>query len=249
MYRVQNDEEYAPENQNMASLAGAMFYLHNEIVWHVPRRFNKTRIQKFRIRMKAPQPLYEKGMTFGTRVAFDRGMCTGPFECEKWWERYGYYVGCNDVGSFPTSQWEDTCKYTNAVWYSLPGQCPSREIRDKTWTCRGTEPGGVCPPGVEPSGSGNCTYSHELVGEISLNELSGIQGDYGEFIRLGGREYNQWSDRGVMTDFWDWKYSQYHCDQRVAKANEMFKIKFPDVPTDDELPPPRCNFNYQSFYH
>lgn len=34
----------------------------------------------------------DEGMNFGTRVAFDLGMCTGPFNCDDWWAKYGYYV-------------------------------------------------------------------------------------------------------------------------------------------------------------
>lgn len=248
MYRVQNDEDYEPKNQNMANLAGAMFYLHNEIIWHVPRRFNKTRIQKFRVHTKAPQPLFEKGMNFGTRVAFDLGMCTGPFNCDDWWAKYGYYVGCNNVGSFPTSQWKDTCRYAGAVWYSLPGPCPSQHYNNQSLICRGHEPGGACPPGVIPTGEGNCTYSYQLVGEISLNELSGIDTDYDSFIKKGGREYNKWSDQGVLTDFWNWKWSHHVCDARVEKANEMFRKKYPDDPNEKDLPSPVCDFNYGSFY-
>jgi len=232
----------------MASLAGAMFYLHNEIVWHVPRRFNKTRLQKFKVTTRATQPLIDKKMNFGTRVAFDRGMCTGPFDCDKEWNIYGYYVGCNKAGSFPTAQWGKTCRYPGAVWYSFPGSCPSAEFNSHTNECILTEPGGHCPPGVEPTGAGDCTYQYELVGEISLDELDGI-GSYTSFIAKGGREYNKWLDRGLQNNFWNKKYDEKACKARIKAAEALFKTKYPDVELDEDLPAPECDFNYWRFYH
>jgi len=247
MYRVMNDQNYPPENQNMANLAGALWYLHNEIVWHIPRRFGKTRIQRFKVQTRAPQPLYDRGMNFGVRVAFDRGQCTGPFNCTEDWEHYGFNVGCNNVGSFPTAQWADQVHYKGAVWYSLPGECPDNRYNNMNAECMERAPGGACPPGVTPTGQGNCTYSYEEAGEISIDELEGIS-NYWPFIHRGGREYIQERDMGWMNTFWNWKSQDYFCQQRVQKASDLFAKKYPDSKQDWEMPTPKCDFNYWTFY-
>jgi len=99
MYRVQNDEDYSPENQNMANVGGALWYLHNEIVWHHFLRAGtfastpKTRIERYLVFTRATPQLYAKGMNFGVVNTYDLGQCTGPFKCENLQE-YGPVVGC-----------------------------------------------------------------------------------------------------------------------------------------------------------
>lgn len=248
MYRVQNDEGYPPVNQNMANLPGALWYLHNEVIWHVPRRFGKTRIQKYKFQTRATQPLWDTGMNFGVRVAFDRGQCTGPFNCTEWWEKYGYYVGCNYVVDFPTAQWRQRCHYPLAAWYSIAGPCTSKTSDQTTPQCAVTEPGGQCPVGVTPTGAGDCTYNFEFMGEISLDELSGFRVDYRTFTARGGREYVQQLDRGFGTGFWNRISDERACQDRVAHADTLFKNKYPDQPSDAELPAPPCDCNYLKFY-
>jgi len=247
MYRVQNDEAYSPENQNMASLPGAMWYLHNEIVWHIPRRFHKTRIQRFKVQTRAPQPLFDRGMNFGVRVAFDKGKCTGPFNCTQTWEHYGFNVGCNYAGSFPTGQWANQVRYAGAIWYSLPGECPDQHFWDHNAQCRERQPGGACPKGVTPTGQGNCTYSYEEAGEISINELEGIT-DYWGFIHRGGREYLRGRDTGWLNTFWNSKHDAEACAQRVEHAAMLFAKKYPGMVKDSDLPTPSCDFDYGAFY-
>lgn len=252
MYRVQNDEDYRPENQNLANAAGTLWYLHNEIVWHIPRRFQKTRIERYRVQTRAPQPLFDRGMNFGVRVAFDSGRCTGPYwsghhSCNEDWDHYGYNVGCNSVGSFPTSQWRNQVHYRDAIWYSLPGECSNVLYWQHNGECSWTMPGGACQDGVTPTGQGDCTYSYTKVGEVSINELDGI-GNYDAFVAAGGKEYDKHTDRGVHNSFWDFKFNDTACALRVQAMQNLFKLKSPDEPTDEEVPAPPCDFSYGAYY-
>eukprot|EP00435_Cladocopium_sp_Y103_P018011 s1713_g4.t1 len=123
MYRVQNDEDYSPENQNMANIPGALWYLHNEIVWHPWLRAGtyaatpKTRIERFLVFSRASQELFNKGMNFGVVNTYDLGKCSGPYKCENL-EEYGPVVGCEswnpkDENNFPHGQWTGTNVYPN----------------------------------------------------------------------------------------------------------------------------------------
>ena len=38
-----------------------MWYLHNEVVWQTPRKFNISRIMRLKVTMKATQPLIDAG--------------------------------------------------------------------------------------------------------------------------------------------------------------------------------------------
>eukprot|EP00927_Polykrikos_kofoidii_P040966 TRINITY_DN34910_c0_g1_i2.p1 TRINITY_DN34910_c0_g1~~TRINITY_DN34910_c0_g1_i2.p1 ORF type:complete len:356 (-),score=36.65 TRINITY_DN34910_c0_g1_i2:9-959(-) len=151
MYRSQNDRHYPPLNTNMASLGGVLWYLQNEVVngcfsgrGHAGdfgvRRFQITRILRYKVTLKAPEPLFKMGMNFGPRVAFDFGKNNGAWvprkDKAKAYDVFGYVVGCNVVGKgpYPTcpsrqGEIENFCpiKYPNATWYSLPG-------RKRSWT-------------------------------------------------------------------------------------------------------------------
>lgn len=238
----------------MGNIAGMLWYLHNEIVWHEGGRrgtfFNvpKTRLERFKVSMRAPEPLYEKGMNFGVVNTFDAGKCTGPFGCVNF-KQYGYTVGCEtwDSGSpnnFPHQQWDKMNHYPDATWYSLPGTCPSQPVANKTAACREAEPGGACPTGQTPNGESNCIYSYEKLGEISIDELEGI-GSYEALIKAGGKEYDALTDRGVGTTFWDNKNSSAACQQRIQAALNLFEAKFPSQP---KLQDPKCDFNKYVFY-
>jgi len=245
MYRVQDEQNYPPENQNMANLAGAMWYLHNEIVNNrYERRYGKTRIQRFKVSTRAPQPLIDAGMNFGVRYAFDAGFCSGPWSCPKAFAEFGYFVGCNKVDEFPTQQWADKVFYPDAVWYSLPGKCSAKRYNEHTPECESSSPGGYC---VNPDGKGNCTYSYEEAGEISIDELEGIS-SFADFVADGGWEYNNKTDRGVHMSFWDHKLNRTACKSRLRHAGHLFAKKYPDDPSDADLPTPRCDFDFEAFY-
>eukprot|EP00972_Heterocapsa_arctica_P099276 14649327-Heterocapsa_arctica.AAC.1 len=72
------------------------------------------------------------------------------------------------------------------------------------------EPGGACG---SPNGMGNCTFNYEKVGEISIDELEGIE-NYWAFLEAGGKEYVEDTDRGVDMSFWDDKSNATACARR-----------------------------------
>jgi len=76
-------------------------------------------------------------MNFGVRVAFDSGKCTGP-RCDYDWSKYGYNVGCNNLGDYPFPKYDTHFK--GGIWYSLPGVCPSMSYMDGDAQCAEQEP-------------------------------------------------------------------------------------------------------------
>jgi len=255
VYRVQSKENYDPENQDVANLGGALWYLHNEIVWHPHLKRSgtyfsnsKTRIEKFRLRTRATQPLYDLGMNFGPVNTFDLTQCTGPYKCTNF-EKFGFTVGCETweggANSFPHSQWVGKNKYPGAAWYSLPGPCSSMGLGKKTKTCEKSQPGGACFNSTgPPTGTGDCTYTYEKVGEVSIDELEGIR-DATTFRIMGGEEYNRHTDKGHHMSFWDDKDSPAACQRRIDILQAVFQKKYPDLP---DLPDPTCDFNRFKFY-
>ncbi|CAE8610519.1 unnamed protein product, partial [Polarella glacialis] len=133
--------------------------------------FGMSRVLRYKVHTRATQPLIDKGMNFGVRYAYDMGKCTGPGKYLDHWESYGMVVGCNALGSYPFPNYTEykLFPYPGAVWYSLPGNCGSMEWNQADADCRAEQ--------VTPTGAGNCTYSYEAAGEISLGELDSQQGD------------------------------------------------------------------------
>mmetsp|Transcript_96176 Transcript_96176/g.242328 ORF Transcript_96176/g.242328 Transcript_96176/m.242328 type:complete len:428 (-) Transcript_96176:397-1680(-) len=249
MYRAQGKRNYTIMNVNTGSLGGLMWYLHNEIVscaygesCESERRFGISRITRWKVQTRAPQPLFEAGMNFGIRYAFDNGKCSGPWDCNDQWAKYGFFVGCNNFSSkfpYPTQP-----VFYSGVWYSLPGSCPEQHWEQNVG-CREDQPGGLCKG--KPTGTGTCTYSYENAGEISLDELEGID-DYAEFVANGGQEYNAKLDAGVKMKFWNGINDTAANTERVRNADATFKQKYPDLPSDEELPPPPCDFDLAQFF-
>jgi len=255
IYRVQNDQNYPQPNHDMLNIAGGLWYLHNEIIWHSEGRSGTyfshpvTRLIKFKIQTRATQPLADMGMNFGVFNAFDSGECTGPFQCDNF-QKVGYVVGCEtwEAGSgsnFPHSQWNNLNHYKGAIWYSLPGPCPQQPYKTKTELCSLTFPGGLCPPGMTPTGQYNCTYQLEQLGELSIDEIVGIAPNYNAFVAAGGREYDPQTDKGVRLSFWDGRADEDKCAWRVKHTEMLFKQKYPQHP---DLPQPPCDFNKFTFY-
>eukprot|EP00931_Biecheleriopsis_adriatica_P072939 TRINITY_DN4731_c0_g1_i1.p1 TRINITY_DN4731_c0_g1~~TRINITY_DN4731_c0_g1_i1.p1 ORF type:complete len:585 (+),score=109.56 TRINITY_DN4731_c0_g1_i1:73-1827(+) len=81
VYRAVSNEVYPPLNTNVGSLAGVLWYLHHEVVVQAPRKFNVERILRYKVQMRATEPLLRLGMNYGVRLAFDKGQATGPFVC------------------------------------------------------------------------------------------------------------------------------------------------------------------------
>lgn len=222
MYRAMADNDFPPENVNAANLPGVMWYLHNEVVITKPRKFGITRIIRYKVQTRAPQPLADEGMNFGVRYAFDFGNCTGPYSCDRQWAKYGYFVGCNNLGSWPFPNFK--VAYPGGIWYSLPGPCPNGTIMDKSESCKKQAPGGACTG--EPTGRGDCTYSYEYSGEIRIDDLEAAGGPM----------------------FWDNPYNADRCVARVSLAASLFAQKYPNTAKDAELLSPPCDFDQGKFY-
>lgn len=232
LYRAQSDAEYLPDNINAADLPGVLWYLHNEVVVSTPRKYGVTRILRFEVTMQNTQDLYDDTRSqFGPYVAFDMGKCTVP-NCERLWDKYGYVVGCQTLG--PTYTSATTGKAGS--WYSLPGPCPNMAFdTPKTDQCILANPGGSCD---KVTGARSCTFHIERAGEISLNELVGIQ-DYREFKSSGKQEYSVLQDQGVGLSFWDGKNDPANCARRVRRAQELFRQHYPERPVTLAEPPCR----------
>lgn len=242
MYRSQDQHTYPLENVNMADLAGAMWYLHREVVASVPRKFNVSRILRYMVTMQNTPALYQRTQTqFGPFVAFDSGSAPGR---NAEWERDGFNVGCQPVD-------EKLYSYFNADgapgrWYSLPGPCPEERVGSKTPACISKWPGGACETAMV-TGAHDCTYYTEFAGEILLDELEGIK-NYATWwmgkdanngtVPNGNIEYQYALDRGVGMDFWNFRNSKSACDERMAAVTKHFKRKYPDLP--EALPDYPC---------
>mmetsp|Transcript_16802 Transcript_16802/g.47994 ORF Transcript_16802/g.47994 Transcript_16802/m.47994 type:complete len:576 (+) Transcript_16802:80-1807(+) len=232
MYRVANDEDYPINGVNMANLAGDMWYLHNEVVQHCPRKFNMERLLRFKVTTRATPELYGQGRNFDSFVAFDQAKCTVPMCPKLHWDPFGYVVGCqpNNVGQVAVPG--------SPTWYSLPGTCPNKFYYEKTEACNSAEPGGACPTS-DVTGGRNCTYFFERAGEIRLDDLSGLQ-DYNKVCQEAGiLEYDETKDVGVGTKFWDGKTDAEAGARRMQIVKELFAKNFPSAPT--ELADPPCD--------
>jgi len=257
MYRVQTAENYALSNNDMSSPGAALFYLHNEVVWHTTRHGTfsqavKTRIKRYRVQVRATRPLFDLGMNFGPLNEFDITVCTGPYGCDNFAE-YGYTVGCEtfnkpgaagEASNWPHPQFGRNNSYPDSMWWSLPGACPFLGLHAKTEECKASQPGGRCPDGVVPTGTGDCTWNVVDAGEVSIDELEGIS-NFDDFVARGGREYDPNTDKGVHMSFWDGKFNQTACAWRTDRLQKLFKDKYPEMP---DLVSPPCDFNRFKFY-
>jgi len=288
MYRVTNGKEYPPLNVNTGNIAGVLWYLHHEVVVQYPRKFGISKVVRYKVKTKATKPLWDKGMHFGVRMAFDKGEATGPFVCGRdwgnrtdtssgmpkpkfcngpWqesynvtsingktysspfeWSQYGYFVGCNNLGNFPFPTYP--VAYPGARWYSLPGACPGMPFYSKTEACEASQPGGFCGVGKTPTGQGDCTWSYELAGEVSINELVGIsKWDWLHFRESGKKEYDPYTDEGTAFSWWNGIHNATANQQRIDEAQKLFSLKYPNQTADEDMPSPPCDFNYHQFYH
>jgi hypothetical protein len=258
MYRAQGDDDYPIENVNMADLAGVMWYLHREVVGSTPRKFHIKRIMRYSVTMKVTQDYFDSHpKQFGPFVAYDAGSAIGRKDI---WNKYGFVVGCqllqSDLYNYvpdhsvqPSCHPEDAPMCRSPKWYSLPGPCPEHTYQEKLAdpSCKKEWPGGACKSAVV-TGEHDCTYFAAPAGEISLNELEGIQ-DYdlfwqsknskGDILPNGNVEYKHSIDAGIGMDFWDGRHDKANCTRRMESVTKLFKAKYPDLP--ETLPEPPCN--------
>jgi len=233
------------------------------------RRFKISRILRYKVQTRATAPMHKQGMNFGSRVAFDFGKNTGAFypwdDMKKNYEVYGYNVGCSKLGDNGATSPYPKCpsnegraegfcpvQYPDAYWYSMPGPCPEQDIKHKSAKCQSDSPGGYCKG--TPTGQGNCTWSFEDAGEVNIDDVVGITAKYGNhqnFCRKNCLEYvkyGRYKDKGRCVNFWDSRMDVKKNQERMDKIDAAFKKKYPDMPSEKDLPVPQCSFKKQQFY-
>ncbi|RHY95147.1 hypothetical protein DYB35_007053 [Aphanomyces astaci] len=156
---------------------------------------------------------------YGAFVAMDNGMCTLrettiPEQCLQFSglnynPNLGPYVGGEPRKTHPKGNYADN------VWFSFPGPCFIKPFDQKSTTCRNDPAmkGGLCPKGVAPDGV-TCTYSFDVLGYVSIDDLVGITSlpvpgsptqnftDRVQFCKAGGIEYNFDTSFSNLT-FWN----------------------------------------------
>mmetsp|Transcript_57776 Transcript_57776/g.174691 ORF Transcript_57776/g.174691 Transcript_57776/m.174691 type:complete len:224 (-) Transcript_57776:103-774(-) len=220
-----------------------MWYLHNEVVVSTPRKYDITRIMRFKVTMRNTPELYaDTHRQFGPYVAFDSAMCTVPY-CDKIWLKYGFVVGCQPLNVSmqnyvqPSSRGCTGRACKPGAWYSMPGPCPAKYYNEKTDNCTLQMPGGACDN--EPWGR-TCTYTMEPAGEVRLDQIVGIA-NYTEFRYSGSYEYDATADRGNNFSWWDGRHDQVNCTWRMNQVQNLFETYFPSAdPMLLQAEPPPC---------
>lgn len=223
------EEKYPFGNINTGNMEGVMWYLMNEVVtWYTdgarcPRKFNISKIKRFKVQTKVTKELFAENMHFGPRFAFDKGdcfgrcfsdnMCSGSDDCASHYKEYGFIPGCNnfwDNYPFPVN----ITTAPGGIWYTLPleGRCD--------W----------------PTGAHNCTWSFQNAGEITLEELEASTPSWGG---------EQCCD-GKCTGFWDDQFNPGKTAWRTQKALDLFQVYYPDMPRDLAYIP--CDFDWRKWY-
>jgi hypothetical protein len=232
MYRANSAEgatKYDFGNINTANLDGVVWYLTNEVVTQYshgtqcPRKFDISQINRYKIRTRATKELFETGVNFGVRWAYDFGMCmgrcfpgnlcTGQDDCDFHFDKFGgFNVGCNKfVDKYPFPDMDTPAK--NGIWYALP----------LDGRCKGT-----------PTGAKNCTWSYEEAGAVNLTDV--------EATDPSGP--NCCADS--CTALWDNPFDEGATNWRVQTIRSVFAEKFPDMPED--LGPSQCDFYKDAWY-
>ncbi|KDO26629.1 hypothetical protein SPRG_08033 [Saprolegnia parasitica CBS 223.65] len=212
---------------NTASVEGALMYVQSEgidqgIVPGCLRKTNMSYVWFFDMHIVQPTfgvaqyatdtSVYPEYCPF---LAMDNGMCTPtsgttlPKACLQLFggngqPNIGPCIGGENRVDNPKAPYPDN------VWFSFPGSCMTQSFTAKTDACRTVQKGGECPFGVLPDGV-KCTYSHSILGYISLDDLVGITSltnpqtskpytSRNEFCLADGVEYN--SVTGKHLPFW-----------------------------------------------
>jgi len=225
--------KYGFGNTNSANPDGVMWYLTNEVVTQYggpprcERKFNISKIMRFKVRSKATAEMSAIDMNFGTRFAYDFGRCTGrcfsgnlctsPRDCDEKYERYGFVPGCNnfwDHSVFPDFTVDAA---PNGVWYTFPlaGKCDN------------------------PTGAHDCTWTVEMAGEVTLRELEETRPAAGD-----GSQGGNCCD-GRCSYFWDNIGDASFTGQRSWALLDKFQNKYPDMPA---LNTPACDFDAYKWY-
>jgi len=276
VYRAQSGPPYYKnENVNVASIGGVLWYLHNECIFTCTgegflakagklgdRKFGIDRIRRFKLTMKATAPLKAKtGRDFSVLKSFDAGENTGPHRNANGkfgvgtgkmsipeYSEFGFPVGCGYIGRFPHEDWQSGLRYPEAIWYSLTGPCPTMNFKEESKECDDSLPGGLCD---HVTGQGNCTYSYEDAGYIMIDELVGITPKWAnreEFCKQCKTEGNRGGPGGCGLNFWGENIMDVASNARQVKmAVALFEGRYPNMPKDQALRPPRCDFDQTKY--
>merc|ERR1719326_1579209 len=118
--------------------------------------------------------------------------------------------------------------------------------KSATQQCKEQQPGGRCPPGVQPTGAGDCTYQYEEAGEIDIDELVGITPKWknrADFCRRCRTEGSAWKPGGCGLNFWGRNvYDKAANQKQVAAALHLFEKQYPNSTKDHEIPA-KCDFS------
>ncbi|RHY24846.1 hypothetical protein DYB32_008657 [Aphanomyces invadans] len=235
---------------NTASVEGALFYVQSEGIGTdvdnaCARKTNMTYIWFYDINIVQPYfAVAEYGTNtgvvpeYGAFVAMDNGMCTlresnPPEQCLQFSginynPNLGPYVGGEPRKTHPKAVYDDN------VWFSFPGPCFLKPFDQKTATCRNDPSlkGGMCPRGTKPDGV-TCTYSFDVLGYLSIDDLVGITSlpvpgsttqnftDRVQFCKAGGIEYNFDTQFSNLT-FWKDPLNVTANAERTKKMMTMY---------------------------
>ncbi|CAL1161686.1 unnamed protein product [Cladocopium goreaui] len=91
------------------------------------------------------------------------------------------------------------------------------------------EPGGQCK-GTDLTRHRPGTYTIQEAGEIPLDDLSGIKNYNDVCESTGVREYDELTDKGTGTSFWNGKADPKKGKERVKFITDLFAKRFPQFP-------------------
>jgi len=213
---------------NTGNIGGVMWYLMNEIVTlytskpRCPRRFNISRIHRVKVKVRPPRELATLGMDFGARFAYDQGKCEG--RC---------FAGnlCTGEGDC-AAQYSKYGFFVGCNRFTDHYPFPNLDTSAAGGVWYSLPSGGRCAG--EPTGQHDCTWSFEDAGEVTLQEL--------ESTSPG----NDNCCEGRCSNFWHDVLDPNATSNRIAKTEQIFQAKYPNMPVD--LPEPTCNFDHRKLY-
>ncbi|RHY54814.1 hypothetical protein DYB38_005553 [Aphanomyces astaci] len=237
---------------NTASVEGALFYVQTEGISRdvdqgCMRKTNMSYIWFYDITYANPyfataEYDLDGGLApgYGRFVAMDNGKCTPkvepnpPDECLQ----FGGYNRQPNLGPYvggePRTK-HDRANYPDNYWFSYPGSCYLKPFQEKQTdpTCAAKQKGGMCPRGVLPDGE-LCTYSFEVLGYISIDDLVGITSmpikegsvetfkDRTDFCKRGGIEFDFADPNNSIVQFWNDPLNVTANQERSAKMIDMY---------------------------
>mmetsp|Transcript_42371 Transcript_42371/g.89728 ORF Transcript_42371/g.89728 Transcript_42371/m.89728 type:complete len:402 (+) Transcript_42371:472-1677(+) len=234
-YTLEGGEMRQLDVYNSYNLAGILWHLGDSIVGTScpERRHGVQRIVRYNVSMWTSEAMFDAtSKTFAPASVVHEGQYVDGVPNE--FATQGFSPGCARK-LLTTNQ----SSRGMAVMFSFPGPCPSLPTWNRTDACRELEPGGQCQ---EPDGTQSCTWNARRLGAVSLDELTGI-GNYAEFCKAGGQEYNVTLGRGVHNTFWN-SLSDFNSNMARMKAlSALFSRYFPWHPPDGgpDMPDPPCD--------